>query len=382
MKAAGWSRAAFVAVALTALSAQGAETRASGVRYYVKATTAKVTISLPAGDAQGEDLYRDASGKWLPLPGAERVDGKLTFTLSAEQMGGGGTVLLLDKPKWLDADDDAPPRATSVLVDGKSRPCGKETDLGWIDQAPRSFEVHVVDDRNPLDPGSVCARVNGVRRQPDGKVLRFEADPADKKKGRIICSLPELVGSDPAGTVRLLVECDDFAADEAKCTALLSFTITRPPQLKLGKPAAVAPNGIKVFVDSTFGGYENVECLVDGELQPVGTTTCGKTWASAENPNHHWVCFVTPAPRQVSGLAISWAHYQKTFWTSSRYDIMTWDGKQWSRALRVQNNPEAQTSRHEFPARTTDRVLVLAPEGGNHPGRPDLMWMTEVAFLP
>ena len=56
-------------------------------------------------------------------------------------------------------------------------------------------------------------------------------------------------------------------------------------------------------------------------------------------------------------------------------------GAQWQRALRVQRNPEAQTSKHRFPARTTDRVLIWLPAGGSHPERPNLTWMTEVEFV-
>jgi hypothetical protein len=168
----------------------------------------------------------------------------------------------------------------------------------------------------------------------------------------------------------------------ADLRAAVCFTVTRPPEIVLAKPAATTPDGIKVFLDSIYQGYENFECLMDGKLHEAGTTTYGCTWPSAETPVAHWMCFVLPKPRQVSGIEISWAAYESHNWTSERYAIMTWDGKEWVRALKVDKNPAARTSTHSFPAVTTDRVLVWAPAGGNHPKRPNLMWVTEVKLLP
>ena len=106
------------------------------------------------------------------------------------------------------------------------------------------------------------------------------------------------------------------------------------------------------------------------------------TWASAETDAPHWMCFVFPKARRLSGVNITWTNYKEQPWTSERYDIMTWDGRRWVRALRVQNKSQPQTSTHTFKARTTDRVLVWVPPGGNHPERPNLLWVAEVAFVP
>ena len=369
------------AMALIASVSKAGEPLRPGVRYRVKTTTS-VTISLPVDNAGGQHFYRNASGQWRELPKADQKAGLLTFTLTPEQLHAGSTVLVIGKPDWLDLNDTTPPKVSKALVDGKPVPCAGEINLGWIDAPPRSFELQVADSQNPLDPSSVVANVNGVALRPDGKKFRLNVHASDPKKASIVCSIPDLTRGSGHGTTRIVVECDDFAADDAKCSARLTFTVTRPPKIALDKPAGTAANGIKIFVDSIHSGYENVECMVDGELQVPGTTTYGKTWASAETEADHWTCFVLPKPRQVSGLKISWANYRSTFWTATRYDIMTWDGSQWTRALRVQENPEKRTSTHTFPARTTDRVLVWVPSAGNHPERPNLTWVTEVAFLP
>jgi len=369
-------------VALLAGTTAPAAELEGGVRYLVR-TTSKVTISLPAPGEEGQHLYRNAEGKWVPLP--EVQEGPLetvTFTLSPEQLLAGSTVVLIGKPDWLVAEDSTPPKVERITVDGKNVAPAAEIDLGWLDAPPKTFDLLVRDTQNPLNAASVWATINGTLVRAGSPGLRFLPHPEDNKRGRIVCSLPKLKGGQPEGVIRIVVRCDDFAPDFADCTTTFTFTVTRPPQIDLSKPTATTPEGLKVFVDSIFPGYENVECIVDGELQTPGKTTFGSTWASAETDTAHWLCLVFPKPREVSGLEISWANYQGTFWTSSRYAIMTWDGQRWVSVLKVQNHPEARTSVHLFLPTTTDRVLVWVPPKGNHPRRPDLMWVTEVRLRP
>jgi len=351
------------------------------VRYSIAATSG-VTLSLPVAVGKGQHLYRDARGKWSPLPNVREEAGVVTFTLSAEQMAGGQTIVLLGKPDWLIADDSAPPELVGVTIDKRSVTPSKEMNLGWLDAAPETIELQVADALNPLDPASVCATVSGRTVRPGAAGFEFQRDPKDNKKARIVCTLPKLGVVAADGTSSLVVQCDDFAPDMADLRVALSFAVLRPPEIALGKPSATTPDGVKIFLDSIYQGYENLECLMDGKLHEPGTTTFGCTWPSAETPVAHWMCFVLPRPRQVSGLEISWAAYQSHNWTSERYAIMTWDGKQWARAVKVAKNPEARTSGHSFPAVTTDRVLVWAPAGANHPQRPNLMWVSEVKLLP
>ncbi len=352
----------------------------AGARYRVRATTA-VTLSLPAPGRSGEHLYRDASGRWAPLLHAQQAGGVLTFTLSPDQMAGGSTTVLVNKPKWLNANDAAPPQLLKILVDGKPAALHSDIRLGWIDAPPRSVELHVADDLNPIDPASVRAEVDGRVVRPGDRPLQLIQDTAHPRAARILADPEALAGAAAWGTRRITFHCDDFAPDDDDLEVQLTYTVTSPPAIELSKPASVAGDGTKIFCDSIHKGYENVECLLDGKLQTPGATTYGCTWASAETDADHWVCFVFPKPRVVAGLDISWAHYRETFWTSQRYDIMTWDGKAWQRALRVQENPEAQTSKHSFPPRRSDRVLIWVPAGGNHARRPNLTWMTEVAFV-
>jgi hypothetical protein len=366
----------FAGVAASAAELEG------GARYLIQSTS-QVTVSLPVSGAGGQHLYRNAEGQWVPLPEVkEGPEGTVTFTLSPDQLTAGGTVVLIGKPDWLVAEDSTPPQVERITIDGKKVAPATEIDLGWLDTAPKTFDLLVADAQNPLDPASVGATVNGVDVPVGSPGLRFYQDPANPKRGRIVCSLSRLKGWQSEGAARVVIRCDDFAPDFAHCTTTCTFTATQPPQVDLGQPAATTPEGVQIFVDSIFSGYENVECLLDDQLQTPGTTTVGSTWASEETGVAHWLCLVFPQPRQVSGLEISWANYQNTFWTSSRYALMTWDSQKWVRVLKVQDNLEAQTSVHEFPATTTDRVLVWVPAGGNHLQRPNITWMTEVKVRP
>lgn len=377
-----WSLIALLGASLATFAAE----MEGGARYLVQSTS-QVTLTLPVPGKGGLHLYRNAAGQWVPLPGVkEGSAGTVTFTLSPEQLAEGRTVVLLGKPAWLVVEDTTPPQVQRITLDGQKINPAPEIDLGWLDMPPKNLALEVRDTQNPLDPASVSATVNDTIVPAGSLGLRFYRDPQDPKRGRLVCSLWKLPGGPPEGATRITLRCDDFAPDTADCTTTFTYTATPVSLTGLGslpeKPAATTPEGVQIFVDSIYAGYEHIECLLDGQLQVPGATSFGSTWPSEETPVAHWLCLVFPKPRPVSGLEISWAHYQNTFWTSRRFAILTWDGQKWGRVLKVQNNPEAQTTVHSFPEVTTDRLLLWVPPGGNHPKRPNITWVTEVKVLP
>lgn len=374
--------ALLVAGLLAAVAVQAAGPLSSGCLLRVAATS-PVTVTLAAEPdwAAGEHFFRRTDGSWATLPGIAVKGGTVTFALTPAQMPSGQTMVILAKPAGVDLGDATPPRLVRALVDGRevAWPAGG-LDLGWIEAAPRTLELHVADDQSDLDPDALSVTVNGTDRAAGTPGLRFVIDPANPRQGTFTCDLVTLLGKVPQGTVRLLVGIDDRAVDDQRLEAGLSFTASASPQVALTDATVTAPNGMKILVDSCYAGYDNIDCLVDGALQAPGSSTRGSTWASAETPADHWVCLILPAPRAVSEVAISWAHFGGVFCTSARFDIMTWDGQAWQRALRVQETPAEQTTRHRFESRTTDRVLIWVPAGGNHPSRPDLTWITEISL--
>lgn len=356
-------------------------TFAQPAQYFIS-TTSEVTLTLPVSEKKGQHLYRDAKGRWVALPKAKEGNGTVTFTLTPDQLAAGRTVVLLGKPDWLVAEDSTPPKVVKVTVDGKTLPPTETVDLGWLDRAPRTLDLQVADTQNPIDLRSIYAEVGGKTVPAGSPGLSFKPDSTDRKKGRIVCSLEKLGVGGMEGSKKIVLHCDDYAPDEVSTRSTFTFTLTKLPEINFDKPSGRTVEGVSVYVDSICPGYENVDCMLDGKLQVPGTTTFGSTWASAETPAAHWMCFCFPKPREVTGLEISWANYQNTFWTSERFAIATWDGKQWVNTLRVQKNPAQQTTLHSFTTPSTDRILVWTPPGGNHPQRPDLMWVSEVKLLP
>ena len=366
-------------LALPFLSPALAEDQQStGIRYSIEAT-AGLSLSIPLGDAKGQNLFRSPGSEWKELPGAQVKDGILTFKLESGHLKEGRVDLLLGRPVWLDLEDKAPPEIRKVLIDGKVvQP--QSIDLGWIDKKPETFEVAFEDAKNPIDFSVARCFVNGRAVKPDAKSVVFKREEGNPKRATIRCSVPDVLGKESPSKTTIVFRCDDYALDESDASVSLSFQIARPPTV-FGKPAARSADGTAIYVDSIFKGYENVECILDGKLQEPNTSTHGVTWASADSEEDHWVCFQFPKPMQVSGVKISWANWKDTSWASRRFEVMTWTGKEWRKAIRVQDNQPANTTTHKFEAVQTDRLIIFQPSGGGHEGYQGIFWMTEVEFL-
>ncbi|MDA1140693.1 MAG: discoidin domain-containing protein [Planctomycetota bacterium] len=350
----------------------------TGTSYDIEAV-AGLTLSIPVGEVQAQNLFRTPKGEWKELPNAQVKDGVLTFRLDAEHLHEGRVALLLGRPEWLDLNDDSPPEVIRVLVNGNPvQP--QSTDLGWVDELPKTFEAVFEDAKNPIDPSKARCLVNGREIQPDSKSVVFRKVEGNPKSASIVCSIPEVLGKERSSRITIVLLCDDYALDESDASVSLSFQIARPPT-SFEKPAAKSADGTAIFVDSIFKGYENVECLLDGKLQAPNTSTAGVSWASKDSDEGHWVCFQFPKPREFSGLKLFWANWKDTNWTSRRFEVMTWTGTKWQHAVRVQNNQPANSTSHKFETVETDRILIFQPSGGGHEGYQGIFWMTEVEFL-
>jgi hypothetical protein len=360
------------------LSCGLAEERVStGTSYSIEAA-AGLTLSIPVVKGQGQNLFRTPNGEWKELPDAQVRDGVLTFKLEAEHLHEGRVALMLGRPEWLDLNDESPPEIKKVFVNGK--PVKPSTDLGWVDELPKTFEAVFEDAKNPIDLSKAQCLVNGREIKPDAKLVIFRKEEANPKRARFVCSIAEVLGKISSSKITIVLRCDDYALDESDTSVSLSFQMARPPT-SFEKPAAKSADGTAIFVDSIFKGYENVECLLDGKLQAPNTSTGGVSWASQDSDEGHWVCFQFPKPRKVSGLKLFWANWKNTNWTSRRFEVMTWAGTKWQQAVRVQNNQPANSTSHKFKTVETDRILIFQPSGGGHEGYQGIFWMTEVEFL-
>jgi hypothetical protein len=118
------------------------------------------TVALASGS-----FYRDAAGRWHELP-AVRTAQSTVLRLSPEAIGGGATVVVLDKPDWMALDDTTAPAVTRVLVEGEDRRLA-DLDMGWVAQAPAEVVLAIKDDANPLHLAGLRVTLNGAPLEAD-----------------------------------------------------------------------------------------------------------------------------------------------------------------------------------------------------------------------
>lgn len=150
-----------------------------------------VLLACSLVSAQGS-FYRAADGSWKPLKAA--AAGQITrFTLSPEDIGGGSTLIVVNKPTWMVLDDTQPPAVVKVLLDGQERKL-EDLDLGAVTAAPGELAFAVKDDKNPLDLSDVRVTLNGTpvppaqvavtKLTPDAKSVRVAVTPGALSEAR------------------------------------------------------------------------------------------------------------------------------------------------------------------------------------------------------
>jgi hypothetical protein len=165
--------------------------------------------------AQGS-FYKAADGSWKPL--AATTAGAITkFTLSPADIGGGSTLIVVNKPKWMVLDDKTPPVTVKVLLDGQERTL-EELDLGQVAAAPGELACAIRDESNPLDMAGVLVTLNGVP-VPAGQVTVTKLAP-DAKYLRLAVKLGQL----PMAKYALTTTVSDMAPERNSTTITLKFS--------------------------------------------------------------------------------------------------------------------------------------------------------------
>lgn len=106
-----------------------------------------VKVSIGGGPAVSAPMYQAADGAWKPLS-VEQAGGSVAFTQPADAMA--TTLVLLDKPPWLQLPDDDAPSVNAIHVDDIAAEPGEEIKLGNLARAPETISIAVSDEKNPL----------------------------------------------------------------------------------------------------------------------------------------------------------------------------------------------------------------------------------------
>ncbi len=171
-------------------------------------------FAMAAAFAAG-DFYRDAAGRWHELP-VMREGQSTIVRLSPQMIGGGTTVLVLDKPDWMVLDDTAPPSVTQTLVGGQERR-PDDLDMGWTGKSPGEVALAVRDEANPLDLAGLQATVNGAPLEAKWLTVQPVGDTG--KQAQIALDLSEL----PPGRYTVELRLTDLAPTRNLLTLRVRF---------------------------------------------------------------------------------------------------------------------------------------------------------------
>lgn len=268
--------------------------------------------------AQGT-FYRAADGKWKPLKSA--ATGPVTkFSLSPDDIGGGSTMVVLDKPKWMVLDDDAAPAIVKVLLDGQERKA-EELNLGQIAKAPVELAFAIKDDKNPLDLAGLSVILND-KPLPSSQVTvaKLEGD----KFVRVSIKLGDL----PAAKYALAAQVADMSPARNVQTLTLSFSTA--PLVANGSFEEVDNTGKPVaWSTGTWGGDDPTS--FEWSVQPGGvagqkalrvTSTKGGnlTCANEMDPLKPETPYVVTGQYKSPGAGVSIITYDKA---GARIDYLT-----------------------------------------------------------
>ncbi|HHX40316.1 MAG TPA: discoidin domain-containing protein [Armatimonadetes bacterium] len=339
--------------------------QAPGDLTYRIQATAPVTLTLPACP-EGEGHWIRAAGKrWVRVK-AEQAEGALHFRLDPAGWEGGEALLVVGKTKGIDLADEQPPKVTALRVDGARVADAPTVDLDWRVAPPRQI-LWELEDKSRLNTDTLRILVNGQAFAPGTPGIRVNPSSAGRKLA-IAVEPEKLPGMAAPAETRVVLSLSDASPTRNALERALVYRRMAPPEG--GKPVAV-------HVDSCFEGY-TPETLVDGKVMEPGATTYGVTWASAETGTPHWVVLVFDKPRAVAGVELYWAHFQGEYMVSSRYAIEAWDGARWRPLAEATGEQPAKSTTHRFAPVTTTAIRIRQPARGGHPGRPHLMWLTEI----
>lgn len=183
-----------------------------------------VKITISDGPPIQQPVYRTAAGEWKQLP-FEQEANRISFSPPEDALP--STVIVMDKPEWLQLSDDDAPAITAVGVDGASVPVSELIRLGHLSTAPKTIIITATDAANPIAASRISAHVNG--REPGDLGGEVSVDPSGDGKRLDIAINPGDLDQAPHS---IIVSVSD--ASPQHNTTMLEITFTTAPLLTNG----------------------------------------------------------------------------------------------------------------------------------------------------
>lgn len=194
-----------------------------------------VKVSIGGDPALSSPIYQAADGAWKPLS-VEQAGGTVAFTQPPDAMA--TTLVLLDKPDWLQLPDEEAPSVDAISIDGGAVAAAAEVNLGHLGATPKSIQITISDAKNPLATSRAVVGIDGREPSATGGAVNV-TQSKDGRHADLTISLGEL----PQASHTLCVTVPD--ASPALNTARVTFAFSTAPILanpgfeeadKAGKP--------------------------------------------------------------------------------------------------------------------------------------------------
>lgn len=124
-----------------------------------------VKVSIGGSPTVSTPIYQAADGAWKSLA-VEQAGGSVAFTQPVDAMA--TTLVLLDKPAWLQLPDDEPPSVEAVRADDVAVEPGEEVKLGNVSRAPQTIVLDISDEENPLALSRALVSLDGRELSASG----------------------------------------------------------------------------------------------------------------------------------------------------------------------------------------------------------------------
>lgn len=151
-----------------------------------------VKVTIAGEQTVNSPMYLTSAGEWKQLA----VDKKgATISFSQPQDALASTVILLNKPGWLQLPDADAPVVDAISVGGEAIEAAAQVKLGNVPDTPKSIFVTLGDARNPIPTSRVRVSIDGrepsefggnVKLTPskDGKHLDVSVTPGKLKDAK------------------------------------------------------------------------------------------------------------------------------------------------------------------------------------------------------